>query len=137
MIISGSDGIDTVYSQYTKVDGANLVFIVSGSVGGSTPSGTLYYSKQPLSYDRGDFEYKGSTDIAIPEINMDLESLPIVAKTKKLKAQWTPEIAQDLNAYQSIDAEAELTTILSDQISMEIDLEILSMLLLNTDTTEY
>jgi hypothetical protein len=53
-----------------------------------------------------------------------------------LKAQWTPEFAQDLNAYHSIDAEAELTSILSEYISMEIDLEILDMLTRNADTVE-
>jgi hypothetical protein len=53
-----------------------------------------------------------------------------------LKAQWTPEFAQDLNAYHSIDAEAELTSILSEYISMEIDLEILDMLIKNADTVE-
>ena len=52
-----------------------------------------------------------------------------VAKTKKLKAVWTPEFAQDLNAYHSLDAEAELTSIMSEYISLEIDLEILDMLI--------
>jgi hypothetical protein len=46
-----------------------------------------------------------------------------------LKAVWTPEFAQDLAAYQNIDAEAELTNIMSEYISMEIDLEILDMLI--------
>jgi hypothetical protein len=46
-----------------------------------------------------------------------------------LKAVWTPELAQDLNAYHSIDAEAELTALLSEYVSMEIDLEILDMLI--------
>ena len=54
-----------------------------------------------------------------------------------MKAQWTPEFAQDLNAYHSIDAEAELTSILSEYISMEIDLEILDMLITDADTTDY
>ena len=46
-----------------------------------------------------------------------------------MKAVWSPELAQDLNAYHSVDAEAELTSMLSDYISMEIDLEILDMLI--------
>jgi hypothetical protein len=50
---------------------------------------------------------------------------------------WTPELAQDLNAYHSIDAEAELTSMLSEYISLEIDLEILDMLKANALTTEY
>ena len=66
---------------------------------------------------------------------MELKSEPIVAKTRKLKAVWTPELAQDLNAYHSIDAEAELTSLLSEYVSMEIDLEILDMLLVNAHST--
>jgi hypothetical protein len=58
-----------------------------------------------------------------------MKSEAIVAKTRKLKAQWTPEFAQDLNAYQSLDAEAELTSIMSEYISLEIDLEMLDMLI--------
>jgi hypothetical protein len=60
-----------------------------------------------------------------------MKSSAIVAKTKKLKAVWTPEFAQDLNAYHALDAEAELTSILSEYISLEIDLEILDMLIEN------
>ena len=74
--------------------------------------------------------------MTIPEINVELASEAIVAKTRKLKAQWTPEFAQDLNAYHSIDAEAELTSLLSEYISMEIDLEILDMLIQDAVTTE-
>ena len=59
-----------------------------------------------------------------------MRSIPIVAKTRKLKAVWTPEL-QDLNAYHSVDAEAELTSLLSEYVSMEIDLEILDMLRTN------
>ena len=78
----------------------------------------------------------GTSTIAIPEINVSLASEAIVAKTRKLKAQWTPEFAQDLNAYHSIDAEAELTSLLSEYISMEIDLELLDMLIQDAATTE-
>ena len=86
---------------------------------------------------RGDFEDDGAfstpnaagADISIPEINVRMQSQAITAKTKKLKAVWTPEFAQDLAAYQNIDAEAELTNIMSEYISMEIDLEILDMLI--------
>ena len=55
-----------------------------------------------------------------------------------MKAVWTPELAQDLNAYHSVDAEAELTSLLSEYVSMEIDLEILDMLKANASAkTEY
>ena len=54
-----------------------------------------------------------------------------------MKAVWTPELAQDLNAYHSVDAEAELTSMLSEYISMEIDLEILDMLIADAQTVDY
>ena len=102
------------------------------------------YFRQPTDTSRGDFEdNKGgagngyTADISIPEINLEMQSDPIVAKTRKLKAVWTPEFAQDLNAYHSIDAEAELTSMLSEYVSMEIDLEILDMLISAAPTTEY
>ena len=74
--------------------------------------------------------------INIPEIDVQLRSETIAAKTRKLKAQWTPEFSQDLNAFHSLDAEAELTNILSEYISLEIDLEILDMLVENVPTSQ-
>jgi hypothetical protein len=62
----------------------------------------------------------------IPEIDIQVDSIAVTAITKKLKAKWTPELGQDLNAYHNLDAEVELTSILSEQIALEIDREILS-----------
>jgi hypothetical protein len=61
----------------------------------------------------------------IPEIDIKVDSVAVTALTKKLKAKWSPELAQDLNAYHNLDAEVELTSILSEQIALEIDQEIL------------
>ena len=134
--------------QFNYVSGTNVVLFVSASVGDlfttAGETATITYSEVPVAYDRGDFEDStansaGNTTTAldIPEIDLELKSEAIVAKTRKLKAVWTPELAQDLNAYHSIDAEAELTSMLSDYISLEIDLEILDMLKSNALTTEY
>jgi len=142
--------VDANYTASFVVAATQATFIqhAKGVVGGLK----LNYSKQPTDTTRGDFEdadpFKGSTaspgqgindgtDIDIPEVNLELQSEPIVAKTRKLKAVWTPEFAQDLNAYHSIDAEAELTSMLSEYVSMEIDLEILDMLIASAPTTEY
>jgi len=65
----------------------------------------------------------------IPEIDIKVDSIAVTAQTKKLKAKWTPELGQDLNAYHNLDAEVELTQILSEQIALEIDREILQDLL--------
>ena len=129
---------NSYYPQYTKINGSNVEFFTLGTAGGvGTGVATLTYHVQPTATSRGDFEDKGQADIGIPEIELELKSEPIVAKTRKLKAIWTPELAQDLNAYHSIDAEAELTQMLSEYISLEIDLEILEMLQANAFSTEY
>ena len=132
--ISGSAILD-YFPQYTTANATNtqITFVVSAS---AVPvNAVVTFQKQPTSTTRGDFEDQGS-NLDIPEINLELRSESIVAKTRKLKAVWTPEFAQDLNAYHSIDAEAELTSMLSEYISQEIDLEILDMLIKNAQTTE-
>jgi hypothetical protein len=150
VIASGSILATDVLQAFTTINTANTTasFIIpaaklDGSVTGGLLGGgvTLFYDIQNTPDSRGDFEDGKSktnapTTIDIPSIDVQLKSEAIVAKTRKLKAQWTPEFAQDLNAYHSIDAEAELTGILSQYISMEIDLEILDMLIQNAYTTE-
>ena len=131
-------------AEFTATDGTNVTFIVTGSVGLGSNGYQVDYQLQPTDTNRGDFEdgnnalNGGNTPISIPEINIQMQSSAIVAKTRKLKAVWTPEFAQDLNAYHSLDAEAELTSMLSEYISLEIDLEILDMLLSSAAAgTEY
>jgi len=139
-LIQSASGYNTIPALTVK-SGDNVSFVVSYTsanplAGFATVGSTLYYHVQPTDTSRGDFEDRGS-DLSIPEIELELKSEPIVAKTRKLKAIWTPELAQDLNAYHSVDAEAELTQMLSEYISLEIDLEILEMLQQNAFTTEY
>ena len=135
-VSSGSGDIQV--SAFTKINGGNLEFIISGSdsINANGDNVTLTYSFQPTDGERGDFEAGNadpnalnSSSFSIPEINVQMKSEAIVAKTRKLKAVWTPEFAQDLNAYHSLDAEAELTSIMSEYISLEIDMEILDMLI--------
>ena len=73
----------------------------------------------------------------IPEIDIKIESIAVTATTRKLRARWSPELAQDLNAYHSIDAEVELTQILSEQIALELDREILNDLLTQAAGANY
>jgi len=74
---------------------------------------------------KGTTEWQLENETQIPEIDIKVDSIAVTAKTKKLKAKWTPELGQDLNAYHNLDAEVELTSILSEQIALEIDREIL------------
>ena len=132
----------SVLPQFTKVVGTNVQLIVTGSSESMvTGSYIVDYVKETTAGNRGDFEDRvgdATVDqLNIPEVNLELRSLPIVAKTRKLKAVWSPELAQDLNAYHSVDAEAELTSMLSDYISMEIDLEILDMLISDAQTVDF
>ena len=149
--ITGSTAFTAFYPAYTKIlDGAggnevepssgeasHVRFIVKEAATTGAAKVSVLYHKQPTSTTRGDFEASSGltsnpeTDVGIPEIDIQMRSVAIVAKTRKLKAVWTPELAQDLNAYHSVDAEAELTSLLSEYVSMEIDLEILDMLHLN------
>jgi hypothetical protein len=143
--ISGSAAVTAeVLPQFTTIDSnGDVSFIVSSSTGVGTGLGSLavVYSKQPTESVRGDFEDATGNatqdTLAIPEVDLQLKSSAIVAKTRKLKAVWSPELAQDLNAYHSVDAEAELTSMLSEYISMEIDLEILDMLITDATTTDF
>jgi hypothetical protein len=135
-LFSGSVNV-TSNPEFTTTNNTTVTFVVAKSAAASTAlTGSLLFHKQPTDNTRGDFEDAPAGSISIPEINVELRSEAIVAKTRKLKAQWTPEFAQDLNAYHSIDAEAELTSLLSEYISMEIDLEILDMLIQDARTTE-
>ena len=134
--ISGSGILPSdILPAFTKVTGSNLMFVAPDNLTTPTSNVTVTFTLQPVDNKRGDFE-QGNTDlnsnnttINIPEINVKLKSDAIVAKTRKLKAVWTPEFAQDLNAYHALDAEAELTSIMSEYIALEIDLEILDMLI--------
>jgi len=138
-------GASDIQAAYTTTTGTvfsgtagTVTFLVTGSKVGQVASlanCTCSFQLQPTDALRGDFE-DGNTSlnslnnpISIPEINVKLKSEAIVAKTRKLKAVWTPEFSQDLNAYHALDAEAELTSIMSEYISLEIDLEILDMLI--------
>jgi hypothetical protein len=164
-LVSGSATTETGVSvltianslpAFTSVNTAGTIitfyFTGSGASLATTGSYSLFYNKSTADNKRGDFEdptntslptystpnAESPTSISIPEINVQLQSQAITAKTKKLKAVWTPEFAQDLNAYQNLDAEAELTNIMSEYISLEIDLEILDMLITDAGAgTEY
>jgi hypothetical protein len=159
----GAGTVTLAHTLRADADGARAFTSTRGTVVGGVASSTgvvtlsleglgtdssavdITYHKVTTAEKRGDFEDNlGASadaadtglqkDIGIPEVNLELKSEPIVAKTRKLKAVWTPELAQDLNAYHSIDAEAELTSLLSEYVSMEIDLEILDMLIVNAHT---
>jgi len=128
------------FHYYDSINNELNFFVTASTANSNSGSYVVFYNKETADNLRGDFEDSTSgsfsipnsaslTTIVIPEINVKMQSQSITAKTKKLKAVWTPEFQQDLEAYQNIDAEKELTNIMSEYISMEIDLEILDMLI--------
>jgi hypothetical protein len=140
--ISGSDalwaGVVDVYKRHNTMNTSTGVvrLHISSSVDLDHTVGITgsYVTKAGLTVDETGvvltpaFESDFVNDI-IPELDIKVSSVAVTAQTRKLKAKWTPELAQDLNAYHNLDAEVELTQILSEQIAIDIDREILSQLL--------
>jgi hypothetical protein len=120
--------------------GAAILMVVSGTASEELGAWMATYPKT-ATLDSSDgstlvvptFESNFSQSNAqpeIPEIDIKIESISVVAQTRKLRARWSPELAQDLNAYHSFDAEVEFIQILLEQIALEIDREILNDLLM-------
>jgi len=105
--------IATVQPTYT--------FAMTDNFGGTPAAGSTNALGAVVGRTSWDLENQSN----IPEIDLKVDSVSVTAITKKLKAKWTPELGQDLNAYHNLDAEVELTSILSEQIALEIDREIM------------
>lgn len=80
------------------------------------------------------YEYNMECNQDLPEVNLVVESEEIAAKTRKLKAVWSYEAQQDLRSQHNLDAEAELTAVLAQEINLEIDREVLTDLRNNAGT---
>jgi hypothetical protein len=144
--ISGSDAnwanVVALYKRHTTINTttgvARMYFSASANLDHNVGITGSYVKAAGLTVDSTGvvlspaFESDFSTDM-IPELDIKVTSVAVTAQTRKLKAKWTPELAQDLNAYHNLDAEVELTQILSEQIAIDIDREILAQLL--TDAT--
>jgi hypothetical protein len=128
------------------LNGDHVQFVVRLSNGGTLPGMSVYArltasvattdalnvdtsSGATLTVPSFESDFGATPSAAIPEIEIKIESISITAATRKLRARWSPEMAQDLNAFHTMDAEVELTGILSEQIAIEIDREILNDLL--------
>ena len=130
---SSKSGDDATQFVVTIAGGSLTAGDLTTSVGTAVAAGELTYP------ERDNFDAGGGlgsvigaapwgleAEAQIPEIDIKVDSIAVTAQTKKLKAKWTPELGQDLNAYHNLDAEVELTSILSEQIALEIDREILA-----------
>ena len=116
---------ETIASESTDLYDLTASFAVSDTVDSTDVGG----AGGTLVIPSFESDFGASPQPIIPEIDIKIESIAVTATTRKLRARWSPELAQDLNAYHSLDAEVELTQILSEQIALEIDREILNDLL--------
>lgn len=131
---------------------AAILMVVSGAMDAGVAQGNLdvdFVLSSALSVDtdgstltipafESDLAPQGSAvSPVIPEIDIKIQSISVTSETRKLRAKWSPELAQDLNAYHSMDAEVELTQILSEQIALELDREILNDLLTQANGANY
>ena len=152
--LAGTDGTPirqgdwTVYRRFTKRVGNDLKFVVGTAVVDESTTGNVRLSyivgsqlnqvtdannkaAGTLTLDAYESDMALAPTPPIPELDFTIKSVAVTANSRKLKAKWTPELAQDLAAYQNLDAEVELTQVLSEAIALEIDREILADLLYN------
>ncbi|MBJ40367.1 MAG: hypothetical protein CMD83_18250 [Gammaproteobacteria bacterium] len=138
--VSGLADDEKIIRRLTSLSGNTLTLTIlnaTGAVATSTtaaltasyPLKDTFESSNAIGAVRGTDPWGLENNEAIPEIDIKVDSVAVTAVTKKLKAKWSPELGQDLNAYHNLDAEVELTSILSEQIALEIDQEILNDLI--------
>ena len=128
---SGSESADVMRAAANGIDKAGIPlrdnFDASAGAIGAVVGANTWGLEEP-SFGTGNFG-SNTNKTEIPEIDIKVDSIAVTAQTRKLKAKWSPELGQDLNAYHNLDAEVELTSILSEQIALEIDREIISDLI--------
>lgn len=112
------DICDETGSIYISVDVESYNPLSGFSQFSGTPDATEFLLTY-RTYDTLEFESE------IGEVSFDLQSVTVSVTERKLRAAWSPELAQDVSAFHNIDAEAELTALLSEQIAAEVDREIL------------
>jgi hypothetical protein len=139
--------VNAYYRRHNAFDRSSnvLTVVYSGSqrLNSGSAAKVSVVRKDALSADSGGslvtpaWEYAFDSSDIIPEIDIKIVSHPVTANSRKLKVRWTPEVAQDLNAYHTLDAESELTQIMADQVALDIDTEILVDLVNNARAAKY
>ena len=129
-VVKGADGLSSLTAGTGRVTFVRADAVLAGGADSAGVGSTL-------TVPSFESDFGTTPSPAIPEIDIKIESLAITATTRKLRARWSPELAQDLNAYHSMDAEVELTSILSEQIALEIDREILNDLVTQANGANY
>ncbi len=125
LVFEGASGSVGLFGSAKPTD-AGIMGITASMVALTFPIDDNFTTGDALGSVLGTTVWGLENNVNIPEIDIKVDSVAVTAITKKLKAKWTPELGQDLNAYHNLDAEVELTSILSEQIALEIDREILA-----------
>lgn len=113
------------YGQAIVNKQGKITLVIDLSYGGTNGYQALTASTTPAFT----FAYRVYSDLEedseMAEVTFGLDEVTVSVEPRKMRAQWTPELAQDVSAFHNIDAEAELTALLSEQMAAEIDREIL------------
>lgn len=109
MTVNGYIGVDPALAESMLAQGDST----------ADPATVAQFQIAWASYDSLELETE------MGEVSFQLSSVTVAVEERKLRATWSPELAQDVSAFHNIDAEAELTAILSEQIAAEVDREIL------------
>ena len=124
-----SSGVTGQY--YDVCDATGTIYLQVDVQKYSATSGFVDYGTTGSTLAKGEFNatYRQYASLEFEdhmgEVSFDLESVTVSVTERKLRASWSPELAQDVSAFHNIDAEAELTALLSEQIAAEVDREIL------------
>tara|TARA_R110000824_G_scaffold8839_2_gene40163 strand:+ start:89 stop:1834 length:1746 start_codon:yes stop_codon:yes gene_type:complete len=134
---------DLLVRRLTFISGSNIHFVFASATSADLGDGSINtsFDELDINYPVADvFQAQGvggvsgdntapgwalESEAEMAEVDIKVDSIAVTAQTKKLKAHWSPELAQDLNAYHNLDAEVELTSVLAEMIAKEIDNEIL------------
>jgi len=125
--LTSKSSADTPGGQFQQICDADGIIHLEADV--ETYDAAAGWSPQSVVIEDFKVEWRQYSDLefedAIGEVSFDLESVTVSVTERKLRASWSPELAQDVSAFHNIDAEAELTALLSEQVAAEIDREIL------------
>ena len=131
MVEYGAKTANATQNYYDICDADNVIYVQVDLQKYSTTAGFVDYQVTGSTLDDQEFyaSYRKYATLEfedeIGEVSFDLESVTVSVTERKLRASWSPELAQDVSAFHNIDAEAELTALLSEQIAAEVDREIL------------
>lgn len=142
-VVAGTATVTAVVGGVTKTatDTGSGTFtgtgVTSGTIDYATGACSIVWSTAPDNPSTlyTTYTYNNEANTLIPEMDMDISKTSVTAKSRKLRAKWSPEAAQDLRNLHGLDAEVELVTILSQQIALEINHEVVMNLYNNAYST--